>query len=58
MIRANKDIQVGPEGKVIKQGEQVTIIRTPKGMYLQRGSDGQILAVRNRMEAESFGELK
>ena len=57
MIRAKKDIMApGPEGKVIKQGEVVTVIRTPKGTYIKL-SDGKIFAVRNKSEAESFGEF-
>lgn len=56
MVRAQKEIIApGPEERVIKKGEMVAVIRTPKGIYIKL-SDGKIFAVRNRNEAASFGE--
>lgn len=57
MIRTKKDIVApGAEARVIKQGELVTIIRTPKGTYIKL-SDGKIFAVRNKSDAENFGKI-
>jgi len=46
----------GPEQRHIKKGELLNVIRTPKGTYIQL-SDGKLFAVRNRTDAESFGEM-
>lgn len=46
----------GMDGKVIKQGDLLTVIKTPKGTYIRLVDDGRFFAVRNRKDAENFGE--
>lgn len=55
MMKAPRNIIApGPEGRVIKQGEPVAVIRTPKGIYIKL-TDGKIFAVRSQKDAANFG---
>lgn len=56
MIQTAKEIVVpGPENFVIKKGEMVAVIQTPKGTYIKL-SNGKIFAVRNKRDADMFGK--